>query len=280
MNDYIKKVNIKELEEFPNNPFKLREDEMLRSSIRHNGVIYPILVRPKDTGGYEIIAGRRRVEECKRVGIEDIPAFIREMDYETAVITLIDSNIHREQILPSEKAFAYKLKLEAIRSQGQRNDLTSRQVVEKLTSADTVGLTLKESGRNVQRYIRLTELIPPVLEMVDEGKIAISPAYELSFLLPEEQQELLDCMEAEDRTPSLSQSQRLKHLSLDGILSADKIHEIMREDKPNQKEQVKFQTEKIQKFFPRNYTADQMEQVILKLLADWQRRRERDRGAR
>lgn len=280
MKDIINSISIDELHPFPDNPFKVLENEDFQSlteSIKNFGVISPLIVRPLDTGGYEIISGHRRKAACEKVGIEKVPAFVREMDRDAAIIALVDSNLHRENILPSEKAFAYKMKLEAIKRQGQRTDLTSRQLVGKLESADIVGMESDESGRQVQRYIRLTELIPPVLQLVDEGKIAFSPAIELSYLVEEEQADLLETIESEDCTPSLSQAQRMKKLSQDGRLDMDMIFAIMTEEKPNQKEQIKLKKESIKDFFPKGYTAQQMEQVILKLLEDWQRRRERNR---
>ena len=194
-----------------------------------------------------------------------------------AIITLVDSNLHREHILPSEKAFAYKMKLDVIKSQGKRTDLTSRQVVGKMESADYVGLEAAESGRQVQRYIRLTELLPSILEMVDNGQIAFSPAVELSYLTEREQADLFETMQSEDATPSLSQAQRMKRLSVDGKLDMDTIFMIMTEEKPNQKEQVKLKKDNLKEFFPKGYTTRQMEQVIMKLLNEWKKRRERNR---
>lgn len=280
MKDIINSISIDELHPFPDNPFKVLENEDFQSlteSIKNFGVISPLIVRPLDTGGYEIISGHRRKAACEKAGIEKVPAFVREMDRDAAIIALVDSNLHRGNILPSEKAFAYKMKLEAIKRQGQRTDLTSRLLVGKLESADIVGMESDESGRQVQRYIRLTELIPPVLQLVDEGKIAFSPAIELSYLVEEEQADLLETIESEDCTPSLSQAQRMKKLSQDGRLDMDVIFAIMTEEKSNQKEQIKLKKDTIKDFFPKGYTAQQMEQIILKLLEDWQRRRERNR---
>ena len=274
MKETIKAIPISELHPFPENPYKVLDDEELQAmadSIRDYGVISPLVVRPRDEGGYEIISGHRRKKACEKAGIDTVPAFVRDMDRDTAVIALVDSNLHREHILPSEKAFAYKMKLEAIKHQG----IACGQLVHK--SRDLVAEN-NESGRQVQRYIRLTELIPPILQMVDDGRIAFSPAVELSYLAENEQHNLLETMESEDCTPSLSQAQRMKKLSQDGKLDMDTIFAIMTEEKPNQKEQIKLPKERIKKFFPKDYTAKQMEEIIMKLLADWQRKRERSRN--
>ncbi len=281
MREVVKNVSLKSLYAFPEHPFKVRDDEEqqeLTESIRKYGVITPIIVRPREQGGYEIISGHRRARACAKAGMETIPAFIIEMDRETAVICLVDSNLHREHILPSEKAFAYKMKLDAIKQQGKYIDNTSRQNVGKLESADIVGRGANESGRTVQRYIRLTKLIPPILEMVDNEQIAFSPAVEISYLTEEEQSDLLETMESEQATPSLAQAQYMKRLSAEGKLDMDTIFEMMTEEKPNQKEQVKLKKENIVKYFPKGYSTKQMEQVILKLLADWKRRRDRNRN--
>lgn len=274
MKETIKAIPISELHPFPENPYKVLDDEELQAmadSIRDYGVISPLVVRPRDEGGYEIISGHRRKKACEKAGIDTVPAFVCDMDRDTDVIALVDSNLHREHILPSEKAFAYKMKLEAIKHQGK----ACGQLVHK--SRDLVAEN-NESGRQVQRYIRLTELIPPILQMVDDGRIAFSPAVELSYLAENEQHNLLETMESEDCTPSLSQAQRMKKLSQDGKLDMDTIFAIMTEEKPNQKEQIKLPKERIKKFFPKDYTAKQMEEIIMKLLADWQRKRERSRN--
>ncbi len=273
MKETIRAIPLSELHPFPENPYKVLDDEELQAmadSIRDYGVISPLVVRPRDEGGYEIIAGHRRKKACEKAGIDTVPAFIRNMDRDTAVIALVDSNLHREHILPSEKAFAYKMKLEAIKHQG----IACGQLVHK--SRDLVAEN-NESGRQVQRYIRLTELIPPILQIVDDGNIAFSPAVELSYLAEKEQYNLLETMESEDCTPSLSQAQRIKKLSQDGKLDIDTIFAIMTEEKPNQKEQIKLPKERIKSFFPKDYTAKQMEEIIMKLLADWQRKRQRSR---
>lgn len=274
MKETIRAIPLSELHPFPGNPYKVIDDEELQAmadSIRDYGVISPLVVRPRDEGGYEIISGHRRKKACEKAGIDTVPAFIRDMDRDTAVIALVDSNLHREHILPSEKAFAYKMKLEAIKHQG----IACGQLVHK--SRDLVAEN-NESGRQVQRYIRLTELIPPILQMVDDRRIAFSPAVELSYLAEKEQYNLLETIESEDCTPSLSQAQRMKKLSQDGKLDMDMIFAIMTEEKPNQKEQIKLPKDRIKKFFPKDYTAKQMEEIIMKLLADWQRKRERSRN--
>ena len=279
MREQVKNIPIVDLHPFPNNPFSVREDIDLQDSIRDYGVISPLVVRPLESGGYELISGHRRKSACELVGIDKVPAFVRNLDDNTAVIALVDSNLHREHILPSEKAFAYKMKLDAIKKQGERTDLSgvpsSRQPVGKLESADIVGHEASESGRQVQRYIRLTELNPQILKMVDENQIAFTPAIELSYLSGQEQADLLETMVCEDRTPSLSQSQQMRRLSADGQLNMDTIFKIMTEEKPNQAEQIKIKTDSIKAFFPKNYSLRQMEQVIMKLLAEWQLKRER-----
>ena len=263
----IKTIKLSELQPFPENPYKVLDNEELQimaESIRDYGVINPILVRPLETGGYEIISGHRRKAACEKAELDTIPAFVSDMDRNAAVIALVDSNLHREHILPSEKAYAYKLKLDAIKHQGT----ASRQIVDKSVSADVVGLEAEESGRQVQRYIRLTELIPPILELVDSGKIAFSPAVELSYLAKKEQADLLITMESEQATPSLAQAQRMKKLSQDGKLNVDSIFKIMTEEKVNQAEQIRFKKDNIKSYFPKGYTAQQMEKVIMKLLED------------
>lgn len=281
MKETIQAIALSDLYAFPEHPFKVVENEELQElaeSITAYGVISPLVVRPREAGGYEIISGHRRKAACEKAGIDKIPAFVREMDRDTAIIALVDSNLHREHILPSEKANAYKMKLEAIKRQGKRNDLTSRQVVGKLESADIVGAQTEESGRQVQRYIRLTKLIPPILEMVDNGLIAFSPAVELSYLSEKEQADLLETMESEEATPSLSQAQRMKKLSADEKLDMDTVFEIMTEEKGNQKEQIKLKKDSIKRFFPKGYTVQQMEKVIIRLLENWQRKREHNRN--
>ena len=274
-------LKIDDLHPFPDNPFHLVEDELLMElseSIKEFGVVTPIITRPKEDGnGYEVIAGQRRVRASQLAGIETIPAFVLPLDRDRAIITLVDSNIQRENILPSERAFAYKMKLEAMKRQGYRTDLTSSQVGTKLRMDETVAQGFGIGKTTVQRYIRLTELIPPILQMVDEGQIALTPAVELSFLKKDEQENLRITMESEDATPSLSQAQRMKKLSQMGRLDMDTIFAIMTEEKANQRETVKIGMDKLRKCFPRGTTPKQMEDFILRLLErELQRKRNRD----
>ena len=235
-------------------------------------MLQPIIVRSFSAGTFEIISGHRRVEACKELEIQTVPAIVREMTKDEAVIAMVDSNLQREHLLPSEKAFAYKMKLEALKHQGK----TSRQVVGKLESADKISES--ESGRQVQRYIRLTHLIPELLKLVDEERIAFTPAVELSYLPENEQKILAEEIEYTDATPSLSQAQRLRKYSEQGKLSIDTIFAVLSEEKPNQKEQVKFKTEDIRKYFPKSYTSLDMQKTIITLLEKWQKQRERNRG--
>ena len=276
MTETIKNINIDLLIPFENHPFKKRngiENEELTESVKENGLLEPIIVRSFSAGTYEIISGHRRVEACKELGIQIVPAIVREMSKDEAVIAMVDSNLQREHLLPSEKAFAYKMKLEATKHQGKA---TSRQVVGKLESADKISES--ESGRQVQRYIRLTHLIPELLKLVDEERIAFTPAVELSYLPENEQRMLAEEIEYTDATPSLSQAQRLRKFSEQGRLSIDTIFAVLSEEKPNQKEQVKFKTEDIRKYFPKSYTSLDMQKTIISLLEKWQRQRERNRG--
>ena len=236
-------------------------------------MLEPIIVRSFSAGTYEIISGHRRVEVCKELGIQTVPAIFRDMTKDEAVIAMVDSNLQREHLLPSEKAFAYKMKLEALKHQGKT---TSRQLVGKLESADKISES--ESGRQVQRYIRLTHLIPELLQLVDEERIAFTPAVELSYLPENEQKILAEEIAYTDATPSLSQAQRLRKFSEQGRLSIDTIFAVLSEEKPNQKEQVKFKTEDIRKYFPKSYTSLDMQKTIITLLEKWQRQRERNRG--
>lgn len=271
MIDTVQNINIDLLIPFENHPFKERngaEQEELADSIKSNGLLEPIIVRPFSAGTYEIISGHRRVNVCKKLGIQTVPAIVKELNKDEAVIEMVDSNLRREHLLPSEKAFAYKMKLEAMKHQGK----TYGQVVHK--SRDVIADN--ESGRQVQRYIRLTCLIPKLLKMVDEQRIALTPAVELSYLPEEEQRKLADEIEYADATPSLSQAQRLRRFSEQGRLSVDTIFAVLSEEKPNQKEQVRFQTEDIRKYFPSNYSSKDMQKTIIKLLEKWQRQRERN----
>ena len=277
----FKVLKTKDLHPFPDNPFHVAEDETLSElaeSIKEFGIVTPIITRPKEDGnGYEVIAGQRRVRASELAGINTVPAFVLPLDRDRAIITLVDSNLQRENILPSERAFAYKMKSEAMKRQGFRTDLTSSQVVTKLRTDDKVAQGFGVGRMTVQRFIRLTELIPPILQMVDEGKIALTPAVELSFLKKDEQENLFATMESEEATPSLSQAQRMKSLSQSGRLDMDTIFAIMTEEKGNQKETLKINTSKLKKYFPKNTTPKQMEETIIKLLErELQRKRNRD----
>ena len=277
----FKVLKTKDLYPFPDNPFHVAEDETLSElaeSIKEFGIVTPIITRPKEDGdGYEVIAGQRRVRASELAGINTVPAFVLPLDRDRAIITLVDSNLQRENILPSERAFAYKMKSEAMKRQGFRTDLTSSQVVTKLRTDDKVAQGFGVGRMTVQRFIRLTELIPPILQMVDEGKIALTPAVELSFLKKDEQENLFATMESEEATPSLSQAQRMKALSQSGRLDMDTIFAIMTEEKGNQKETVKIGMERLKKYFPKGTTPKQMEDTIIKLLErELQRKRGRD----
>lgn len=277
----FKVLKTKDLYPFPDNPFHVAEDETLSElaeSIKEFGIVTPIITRPKEDGdGYEVIAGQRRVRASELAGINTVPAFVLPLDRDRAIITLVDSNLQRENILPSERAFAYKMKSEAMKRQGFRTDLTSSQVVTKLRTDDKVAQGFGVGRMTVQRFIRLTELIPPILQMVDEGKIALTPAVELSFLKKDEQENLFATMESEEATPSLSQAQRMKQLSQSGRLDMDTIFAIMTDEKGNQKETLKINTSKLKKYFPKNTTPKQMEETIIKLLErELQRKRNRD----
>ena len=277
----FKVLKTKDLYPFPDNPFHVVEDETLSElaeSIKEFGIVTPIITRPKEDGdGYEVIAGQRRVRASELAGINTVPAFVLPLDRDRAIITLVDSNLQRENILPSERAFAYRMKSEAMKRQGFRTDLTSSQVVTKLRTDDKVAQGFGVGRMTVQRFIRLTELIPPILQMVDEGKIALTPAVELSFLKKDEQENLFATMESEEATPSLSQAQRMKSMSQSGQLDMDMIFSIMTEEKGNQKETLKINTSKLKKYFPKETTPKQMEETIIRLLErELQRKRSRD----
>ena len=262
---------IEKLRPFEGHPFLVKDDaemEQLVWSILTQGLLTPITVRPIENNEYEVISGHRRLHACKKAGIETVPALIYALDRDAATIAMVDSNLHREKILPSEKAFAYKMKIEAMGHQGA----TCGQVGHK--SRDF--LSEVDSGRQVQRYIRLTELIPEILQMVDNGKIALTPAVELSYLTKLEQQDLLETMESEDRTPSLSQAIQMKRLSQAGELDIDRIFDILREPKANQIDKISFRTEDLRKYFPKSYSAARIQETILKLLGDYQKKRQRE----
>lgn len=275
----VKEIPLYELHPFKDHPFKIQNDEEMKrliESIKKFGTITPALARPLPEGGYEMISGHRRLAACQVLELETMPVIVREMTNDEAVIAMVDANLQRETILPSEKAFAYKMKLDAIKHQG----VTSAQVGQKLLSVEKVAEDAGESRNQVKRYIRLTYLIPELLSMVDENKIAFNPAVEISYLDKSEQRVLLDAMEQNDCTPSHAQAIRLKKLSQEGVLSDQTIYETLAEQKPNQQEQYKFKREEIRKYFPKSYTDKQVYDTVLKLLEQWQRKRERDRDAR
>ena len=266
---------VDKLHPFEGHPFQVKDDaemDQLVWSILTQGLLTPITVRPLENNKYEVVSGHRRLHACKKAGIETVPALIYALDRDAAAIALVDSNLHRERLLPSEKAFAYKLKMDAQSRQGQRTDLTSDQVGPKLTASK---IAEGESASQVKRYIRLTELIPEILTMVDEGKIALTPAVELSSLTKQEQLDLLETMECEDCTPSLSQAIQMKKMSQSGELTIDRIFEILQEPKANQQEKISFKVEDLRKYFPKSYSAAKIQETILKLLSDYQRKRQR-----
>lgn len=274
----LQEIPLSELHPFEGHPFRVVDDEDMAKtveSIRDYGVLTPAIVRPDPNGGYEIISGHRRHHASELAGKETMPAIVRDMDDDAAVILMVDSNLQRETILPSERAFAYKMKLDAIKHQGARSDLTSRQVVGKLEMADVVGEQTGESGRQVQRYIRLTELIPELLDMVDTGQIKFNPAVELSYLAQEEQKDFLSAMDYAQTAPSLSQAQRIKKMSQEGTCTLDAMCEVMNEVKKDTMDKVSFKTDSLRKYFPKSYTPKQMEDTIIKLLEQWQRKREK-----
>lgn len=272
-------LNPADISDFPNHPFKVRQDEAMAEmvdSVKQYGVLVPALVRPKADGGYEMVAGHRRKCAATLAGITEMPCIVRNLTDDEATIIMVDSNLQRETILPSEKAFAYKMKLEAMKRQGQRSDLTSRPVDTKSRSDEQLAKDSPDSARQIQRYIRLTELISSVLDMVDSGKIAFRPAVELSYLSKEQQQSLYDTMECEDCTPSLAQAIKMKEFSRDGKLTEEVILSIMQEEKPNQREQFKMPKERISKYFAPGTPAQKIEDTIIKAL-ELYRRRERQR---
>ena len=276
----IQEIPLSELHPFKNHPFKVKDDEAMMEtadSIKQYGVLVPAIARPDPEGGYELVAGHRRRRASELAEKETMPVIIRDLDDDAATIIMVDSNLQRESLLPSERAFAYKMKLEAVKHQGARTDLTSRQVGEKSqTSIQKVADQAGESQRQVQRYIRLTELIPELMDMVDEKKIALNPAYELSFLKKEEQVDLLDAMDSEQATPSLSQAQRLKKYSQEGHLTLDMMRVIMGEEKKSDLDRVTFTSDTLRKYYPKSYTPQRMQETIIKLLEAWQKKRQRD----
>ena len=275
----VRDVPLNELHPFRDHPFKIQNDEEMNrliESIQKFGTLTPALARPMPEGGYELISGHRRLAACQVLGIETMPVIVRDMSDDEAVIAMVDANLQREHILPSEKAFAYKMKRDALNHQG----ITSPQLGEKLLTVEKIGADGVDSKNQVLRYIRLTYLIPELLEMVDENKIAFNPAVEISYLEQSEQRVLLNAMELNDCTPSHAQAIRLKKLSQEGVLQDQTIYDILAEQKPNQQEQYKFKREDIRKYFPKNYTDKQVCDTVIKLLEQWQRRRERERDSR
>lgn len=282
MKNTPKNISIEKLFPFEGHPFKVQDNEEMNAlieSIQEQGILSPLIVRPKENteDEYEIVSGHRRFRAAVKAGIKEVPALIVPLDRDTAAIAVVDSNLHREHIFPSEKAFTYKLKAEALRHQGKRSDLTSGQLGPKLTVEK---ISENDSATQVKRYIRLTKLIPHILDMIDKGRIAFTPAVELSYLQPKEQAMLLSEMEYSDCTPNLSQAQRLKALSMQGLFTKEQLSAIMSEEKANQKERVKIPVERIQKYFPKDYTTTQMEETIVKLCEAYHRKRLRDRDSR
>ena len=273
---------LSELHPFEGHPFKVLDDELMEQtveSIRQIGIVSPLIVRSDPEGGYEILSGHRRLHAAELAGLETVPVIVKEMDDDAAVIFMVDSNLQRENILPSERAFSYKMKLEAMKHQGERGDLTSGQIGQKsvgTVSRDIVAEQAGDSSRNVQRFIRLTNLIPEILDMVDEKKIAFNPAVELSYLKPEEQKDFLEAMDYAQASPSLSQAQRLKKLSQEGSCTLEAICEVMNEVKKDELDHVTIKNEVLRKYFPKSYTPKQMQDTIIKLLEQWQRRKQRD----
>ena len=276
----IQEIPLSELHPFKDHPFKVKDDDAMietADSIKKYGVLVPAIARPLPDGGYELVAGHRRRRASELAGKETMPVIVRDLDDDAATIIMVDSNLQRENLLPSERAFAYKMKLEAIKHQGARTDLTSVQVEQKLSARDQVAKEAGErSGIQVMRYVRLTELIPELLDMVDEKKIAFNPAYELSFLKPDEQQMLVETMDYEQATPSLSQAQRMKKFSQEGKLSEDVMLAIMSEEKKGDLDKVTLSSDTLRKYFPKSYTPAKMQETIIELLEQWQKKRQRD----
>ncbi|MGN1349462.1 MAG: ParB/RepB/Spo0J family partition protein [Anaerovoracaceae bacterium] len=276
--DILRQLPLSELHPFEDHPFSVLDDEQMQEtveSIRSFGVLVPALVRPRENGGYEIVSGHRRKRACELAGLDSMPVIIREMSREEAVIAMVDSNLQRENILPSEKAKAYRMKLEAIKRQGERTDLTSCQVGTKFRADEQVAENSQDSARQVQRYIRLTELEPELQQMVDDGKMGMTPAVEISYLKPEEQKLLLETMDSEQATPSLSQAQRMKQMSRMGTLNDDTMLEIMMEQKKPESYNIVIPGDRVRKYFPKSYSTERIQETILKLLDAWARKREK-----
>lgn len=282
MKDTIKEIPLGELHPFHDHPFSVRDDEAMAQtveSIKEYGVLVPAIARPRENGGYEIIAGHRRKHACEIAGLKTMPVIVRDIDRNTATIVMVDSNLQRENILPSERAKAYKMKLEAIKRQGARTDLTCTQVGHKSNGTKSIQKVADEAGESrtqVQRYIRLNELQPELQHLVDEGKIGMTPAVEISYLKPDEQKMLIETIDSEQATPSFSQAQRMRRLSQEGKLNDDAVLGIMMEQKKPENWDLKLPMEKIRKFFPRSYTPQRMEETIIKLLETWMKKRQRD----
>ena len=276
--EQIQQIPITELHPFKNHPFKVLDDEAMQrtvESVAQFGVLAPLIARPRPEGGYEIISGHRRQHAAELAGLKTLPVIVRNMSDDEAVIRMVDSNLQRESILPSERAFAYKMKLEAIKNQGTRSDLTSRQVGEKLWSVAQVGAAANESERQVHRYIRLTNLIPELLDLVDQKKISFNPAVELSYLTASEQRDFLEAMQDTQNAPSLSQAQRIKKLSQESKCTYDAMFDIMGEEKKAEMDRVTIKNEVLRRYFPKSYTPKQMQDTIIKLLEQWQKKRQR-----
>ena len=275
----VMEIPLSELHPFQNHPFKVKDDEAMMEtadSIRQYGVLVPAIARPDPNGGYELVAGHRRHRASELAEKETMPVIVRDLDDDAATIIMVESNLQRESLRPSERAFAYRMKLDAMKHQGARTDLTSAQVGPKLTAAEKIAENSPDSKSQIKRFIRLTELVPELMDMVDEKKIAFNPAYELSFLKKEEQVDLLDAMDSEQATPSLSQAQRLKKFSQEGHLSIDVMRAIMSEEKKSELDKVTLTSDTLRKYFPKSYTPQRMQETIIKLLEAWQRKRQRD----
>lgn len=275
----VQEIPLDQLKPFKNHPFKVRDDQRMLDtvdSIREYGVLVPAIARPDPEGGYELISGHRRKRGCEMAGLQTMPVIIRNLDDDAAVLVMVDSNIQREELLPSERAFAYKMKLEALKHQGARMDLTSCQVGTKLRADEKLAESVNESARTVQRFIRLTELISELLDMVDERKLAFNPAVEVSYLKRDEQRMLLEAMDAEQTTPSLSQAQRLKKFSQEGRLTEEAMSAIMSEEKKSDMDKVTLRSDTLRRYFPKSYTPKQMEQTIIRLLDVWQKQRQKN----
>lgn len=279
--EHVQMIPLSELHPFEGHPFRVVDDEEMQKtveSVKQYGVLTPAIARPDPDGGYEIISGHRRLRASELAGLDKLPVIVREMDDDTAIIFMVDSNLQREHILPSERAFAYKMKMDALRHQGKRVDLTSSQVETKLRADEEIAEQTGQSRAQVQRYIRLTELIPEIRDMVDEKKIAFNPAVELSYLKPEEQREFLDAMDYAQAAPSLSQAQRLKKLSQEGECKLDAMCEVMNEVKKDDMTTITIPHDVLRKYFPKSYTPQQMQDVIVKLLDQWQKKRNREQA--